>query len=85
MTAEDQHAVPEAVEVLGASEEMGDMTAVLYGDAAAAALGWTTAGIGEHGGYRWAIDKAWRRINDVGAPSALRAIAPPWVPDSGTM
>lgn len=73
MTVEDQHAVPDAVEVLGASEALSDMTAVLYGDAAAAALGWTTAGIGEHGGYRWAIDQAGRRITDVGAPSALRA------------
>ena len=73
VTAQDQHAVPDALEVLGASEELSDMTAVLYGDAAAAALGWTTAGIGEHAGYRWAIDRARRQINNVGAPSALRA------------
>jgi hypothetical protein len=76
VTAEDQHAVRDAMEVLGASEEMGDMTAVLYGDASAAALGWTTAGIGEHGGYRWAIDQAGGQINDIGAPSALRASLP---------
>ena len=75
VTAEDRHAVGDAVDVLGASAEMGDMTAVLYGDAAAAALGWTPVGIAEHGGYRWAIDQAERRIKDVGAPSALRAIA----------
>lgn len=75
VTAEDEHAVRDAVEVLGASEEMGDMTAVLYGDAAAAALGWTPVGIDEHGGYRWAIDQASRQINDVGAASALRANA----------
>lgn len=73
LTAEDQHAVRDAVAVLGGSEEMSDMTTVLYGDPAAAALGWTTAGIGEHGGYRWAIDQAGQQINDVGAASALRA------------
>jgi hypothetical protein len=73
MTAEDEDAVRDAVEVLGASETMGDMTAVLYGDAAAAALGWAPLGIGEHGGYRWAIDHVGRQIDDVGAASALRA------------
>jgi hypothetical protein len=72
VTAEDEHAVGDAVEVLGASEAIGDMTAVLYGDAAAAALGWTPVGIAEHGGYRWAIDEAARRIEDVGAASVLR-------------
>jgi hypothetical protein len=77
VTAEDEHAVGDAVEVLGASEEMSDMTAVLYGDAAAAALGWAPAGIAEHGGYRWAIDHAVQRIKDVGAPRALHAMAAP--------
>ena len=75
VTTEDQHAVGDAVDVLGASESIGDMTAVLYGDAAASALGWATAGVAEHGGYRWAIDQAERRIKDVGAPAALSAIA----------
>ena len=75
VTAEDKHAVGDAVQVLGASEELSDMTAVLYGDAAAAALGWTPAGVAEHGGYRWAIDQAEQRIKGVGAPSSLRAIA----------
>ena len=32
-------------------------------------------GVAEHGGYRWAIDQAGRRIKDLGAPSALRALA----------
>jgi hypothetical protein len=76
VTAEDQHAVRDAVEVLGGSEDMSDMTAVLYGDGAAAALGWTTAGIDEHGGYRWAIDQAGRQLSEMGAPSALRALLP---------
>lgn len=75
VTAEDQRAVDDAMEVLGASEMLGDMTAVLYGDAAANALGWTPAGIAEYGGYRWAIDQARRRITELGAPAALREIA----------
>ena len=75
MTSGDEHAVRDAVEVLGASEAIGDMTAVLYGDEAAAALGWASAGIREHGGYRWAIHQAEQQIKDVGAPSALRTIA----------
>jgi hypothetical protein len=49
VTVEAQHAVGDAVDVLGASEVLGDMTAVLYGDAAAAALGWAPVGIAEHG------------------------------------
>jgi hypothetical protein len=77
VTAEDARAVGEALEVLGASHEMGDMAAVLYGDAAATALGWTPVGVAEHGGYRWAIDQAERQIKEVGAASALRAIAAP--------
>jgi hypothetical protein len=72
VTAEDERAVGDAVEVLGASEKMADMTAVLYGDAAAAALGWAPAGVADHGGDRWAIDRAERRIKDVGAPAVVR-------------
>lgn len=75
ITAEDRQAVGEAVDVLGASEAIGDMTAVLYGDAAATALGWSTAGITECGGYRWAIDEAATRINDLGVPATLRQAA----------
>jgi len=73
MTAEDEHAVRDAVDVLGASEQISDMTAVLYGDAAAAALGWTSAGVPEHGGYRWAIERTNRRLIDAGAPSLVHA------------
>jgi hypothetical protein len=76
-TAGDRHAVGEAVEVLGASEELGDKAGILYGDAAAAALGWAQPGVAEHGGYRWAIDQAAGGIADLGAPSALRAVAAP--------
>ncbi len=75
VTAEDQQAVGDALEVLGLSDTIGDMTAVLYGDAAAAALGWALAGVPEHGGYRCAIDDAARRVDDLGAPATLHAIA----------
>jgi len=51
VTAEDEQAVGDAVEVLGSSEKMADMTAVLYGDRAATALGWAPAGVAEHGGH----------------------------------
>ena len=73
VTAEDRQAVGDAVEVLGTSEELGDKAGILYGDAAAAALGWTQTGVAEHGGYRWAVDAAGRRIQELGAPLALRA------------
>jgi hypothetical protein len=74
MTSEDEHAVRDAVEVLGTSDAISDMTAVLYGDEAAATLGWAPAGIREHGGYRWAINQAKQKIDDVGASSALRSL-----------
>jgi hypothetical protein len=73
VTDQDREAVGSAVEVLGASEELGDKAAILYGDPAAAALGWTQAGVAEYGGYRWAVDEAARRILNDGAAAALRA------------
>src|SRR5215467_14581465 len=75
VTAEDEHAVGDAVDVLGSSKQMSDMTAVLYGDPAATALGWTPVGIGEHGGYRWAIHRVARQVDDYGAPSVLRSLS----------
>lgn len=72
-TDEDRQAVAEALEVLGDSAALGDMTAILYGDAAAATLGWASAGIADYGGYRWAVDRARQRIEALGAPSALLA------------
>jgi len=75
MTADDERAVREALDILGASEATGDITAVLYGDSAAGALGWTPAGVAEHAGYRWAIHEADRRISEVGAASALQAVS----------
>ena len=74
VTAEDKQAVGDAVAVLGDSEVLGDVAAILYGDPAAAALGWTQAGVAEHGGYRWAIDRMGREVEAAGAASVLRAI-----------
>ena len=50
--------VGDAVELLGASEQRGDIAAVLFGDPAAVALGWTPLGLPWHAGYRWAIARA---------------------------
>jgi hypothetical protein len=50
--------VADAVELLGASEQPGDIAAVLFGDPAAMALGWTPLGLPWHAGYRWAIARA---------------------------
>jgi hypothetical protein len=50
--------VGDAVELLGASEQRGDIAAVLFGDPAALALGWTPLGLPWHAGYRWAIARA---------------------------
>jgi Arc/MetJ family transcription regulator len=72
VTSDDERAMRDAVEVLGTSEKLADMAAVLYGDPAAAALGWATAGVAEYGGYRWAIDRAERRVKDAGVPSVIR-------------
>jgi hypothetical protein len=72
VTPEDEQAVGDAVEVLGSSDKMADMAAVLYGDPAAAALGWSPAGVAEHGGYRWAIARAGQRIKDAGACAVVR-------------
>lgn len=49
MTGQDERSVGDAVEILGASENLGDMAAILYGDPAATALGWTPIGVDEHG------------------------------------
>jgi hypothetical protein len=58
LAAGEAELVSEAVELLGASEQPGDIAAVLFGDPAAVALGWTPLGIPWHAGYRWAIARA---------------------------
>jgi hypothetical protein len=72
VTPDDEQAVGDAVEVLGSSDKIADMAAVLYGDPAAAALGWAPAGVAEYGGYRWAIARAEQRIKDAGACAVVR-------------
>jgi hypothetical protein len=58
LAAGEAELVSDAVELLGASEQPGDIAAVLFGDPAAVALGWTPLGIPWHAGYRWAIARA---------------------------
>ncbi|MCC7001125.1 MAG: hypothetical protein IT357_03125 [Gemmatimonadaceae bacterium] len=55
---DDSAAVEGALEVLGASEDAGEIAAVLFGDAVAEQMGWATLGIGDRAGYRWAIARA---------------------------
>jgi hypothetical protein len=45
-------AVAEALDVLGDDPSLGTMVAVLYGDDAAQALGWTPLGLDDHAGLR---------------------------------
>jgi hypothetical protein len=58
LEAGEAELVSDAVELLGASEQQGDIAAVLFGDPAAVALGWTPLGLPWHAGYRWAIARA---------------------------
>lgn len=50
--------VGDAADLLRASEQQGDIAAVLFGDPAAVALGWAPLGLPWHAGYRWAIARA---------------------------
>jgi len=68
----DELSVDEAIAVLGDTTTLGDIVAVLYGDAAAVALGFTPLGIAEYAGFRWATERASKRIDHVGAREALR-------------
>jgi hypothetical protein len=70
----DDIAVEDAISVLDDTAILGDIVAVLYGDAAAIALGWTPLGISKHAGFRWAIERASKLIDRVGAREALRMI-----------
>jgi hypothetical protein len=58
LAAGEASLVGDAVELLGESELRGDIAAVLFGDPAAVALGWTPLGLPWHAGYRWAIARA---------------------------
>jgi Arc/MetJ family transcription regulator len=72
VTPDDEQSVSDAVEVLGSSNKMADMAAVLYGDPAASALGWAPAGVAEYGGYRWAIARAEQQITVAGVCAVVR-------------
>ncbi len=74
-TGEADTHVDEAIGVLGDTSTLGDIVAVLYGDIAASTLGWTTLGIGEYDGFRWAIARAAQLVVRVGARDALRTVA----------
>lgn len=76
---DDSLVVEQAIEVLGDTTAQGDIVAVLYGDAAALAMGWTPLGLAEKAGYRWAIARARAMVERIGAPAALRGnlLSPP--------
>ena len=65
--------VRDAITVLGDTSTVGDIVAVLYGDKAAEALGYTALGIGEHAGFAYAIARARALVAHVGVAEALRA------------
>jgi hypothetical protein len=67
----DHAKVDDAIAVLGDTSTLGDIVAVLYGDPAATALGFTPLGIPEHAGFRWAIARAIELIERAGAHNAL--------------
>ena len=64
--------VAEALGVLGDTEALGDIVAVLYGDGAAVTLGYTPLGLAERAGYGFASERAAALIAGVGAAQALR-------------
>jgi len=75
-TEADTLAVSTAIEVLGDSTSLGEITSVLLGDSSAETMGWPALGIPNRAGYRWAIRHASRVLALSGAEAALRAQAP---------
>ncbi|MEO7996154.1 MAG: hypothetical protein ABI852_01850 [Gemmatimonadaceae bacterium] len=71
LTPEETVAVIEAFEVLGDTTQAGEIAGVIYGDDAAAQIGWTPLGISKFAGYRWAIARARAHVASVGARAAL--------------
>ncbi|MEQ1690787.1 MAG: hypothetical protein ABMA00_05840 [Gemmatimonas sp.] len=71
-SGEERTVVCDALEVLRGSRHQSDIAGVLYGDSVSATMGWTTLGIPDHAGYRWAIERATQCIERVGAARALR-------------
>ena len=73
LTAEENVAVLDAIEILGDTRIVGDVAGVLFGDTVAKEMGWTPLGIADNAGYRWAVAHTERQIQRVGAAHALRA------------
>lgn len=63
-TLEPDTTVAEALAVVGTDRALGTKVAVLYGDAAATALGWTPLGIPPYAGYRHATACAHAALAD---------------------
>lgn len=57
-TPEEAAMVEGALEVLGDSDNSGEIAAVLFGDTIAEQMGWATLGLPDRAGYRWAIARA---------------------------
>lgn len=74
-SGDDDPAVRDALDVLGDTATMGDIGAVLYGDPAAVALGWSPLGLAGRAGYRWAVARAATLVAAHGMPGALRMAA----------
>ena len=70
--------VADAIGVLGDTSTLGDIVAILYGDEAAVALGYTPLGIPAGAGYAFAISRAMELVAKVGAPEALRSVPTNW-------
>jgi hypothetical protein len=66
--------VADAIEILGDTRTLGDIVAVLYGDAAAVALGYTPLGIEAGAGYEYGIARACEQIKKLGVPAAIRSM-----------
>ena len=64
--------VGDAIDVLGDTTTLADIVAILYGDEAAVALGYTPLGIAKGAGYAYAIAGARSLVARIGAVRALR-------------
>jgi hypothetical protein len=65
--------IVDALSILGDTTTVGDIIAILYGDAAAVVLGYTPLGLADHAGYEFAIGRARALVARVGLPRALRS------------
>jgi hypothetical protein len=63
--------VADAIEIFGDSLDIVDMASVLYGDDVAAKMGWTSLGLADRAGYRWAASAARAALAEIGPLEAL--------------